>query len=71
MPVVPFRSIDMSDLTESEAAALASLADYRKRESGYSTQQATKPQTLGYGLVDSPVCPVRLDRREVPDLDRL
>ncbi len=54
MPVVPFRSIDMSDLTEGEAAALASLADYRKRESGYSTQQATKPQTLGYGLVDSP-----------------
>jgi len=54
MPVVPFGSLDLSDLTDSEQASLASLADYQKWESGYSTQQSTRPQTLGYGLADSP-----------------
>ena len=43
-----------ADLTETEQAALASLEHYRQWDSGYSTQQATRPQTLGYGLVDSP-----------------
>jgi pimeloyl-ACP methyl ester carboxylesterase len=28
---------------------------YRRWDSGYSTQQASRPQTLGYALVDSPV----------------
>jgi len=54
MPVVSFGGLDMSDLTDGEQASLASLADYQKRESGYSTQQSTRPQTLGYGLADSP-----------------
>jgi epoxide hydrolase len=43
-----------TDHTEAEQAALASLAHYREWDSGYSTQQATRPQTVGYGLVDSP-----------------
>ena len=43
-----------TDHTESEQAALASLVHYQEWDSGYSTQQATRPQTLGYGLVDSP-----------------
>ena len=30
------------------------LAYYQDQDSGYSKQQATRPQTLGYGLVDSP-----------------
>ena len=41
-------------LTDAEQSALASLAHYQQWESGYSTQQATRPQTVGYGLVDSP-----------------
>jgi pimeloyl-ACP methyl ester carboxylesterase len=44
----------LGELTEREQAALESLGHYRRWESGYSTQQATRPQTLGYGLVDSP-----------------
>ncbi|MEM9723903.1 MAG: epoxide hydrolase family protein [Pseudomonadota bacterium] len=40
--------------TEYEAGELARLAKYQKRERGYMIQQGTKPQTLGYGLVDSP-----------------
>jgi pimeloyl-ACP methyl ester carboxylesterase len=55
MPVVPFGSVDKGDLSDAERAALASLADYQKWESGYSKQQSTRPQALGYGLVDSPV----------------
>ena len=42
------------DLTEFEKAGLASLRNYMENEAGYSTQQATRPQTLGYGLADSP-----------------
>lgn len=41
--------------TEEEMAALKSFAYYQKWDSGYSKQQSTRPQTLGYGLADSPV----------------
>ncbi len=34
--------------------ALKGLDHYRRWDSGYSTQQATRPQTLAYGLNDSP-----------------
>ena len=44
----------MGDLTPQEQAAIASMTNYGQWESGYSTQQSTRPQTLGYGLVDSP-----------------
>lgn len=37
-----------------DTAAFAAAKQFRDRESGYATQQATRPQTLGYGLVDSP-----------------
>jgi epoxide hydrolase len=40
--------------TAEEAADLADLKRFRIEEMGYSTQQATRPQTLAYGLVDSP-----------------
>jgi pimeloyl-ACP methyl ester carboxylesterase len=42
-------------VTEDEQAGLASTAEFRKRGSGYSAIQSTRPQTVGYGLVDSPV----------------
>jgi pimeloyl-ACP methyl ester carboxylesterase len=39
-----------------EVATLSrALADYGRWESGYAIQQATRPQTLGYALADSPV----------------
>jgi pimeloyl-ACP methyl ester carboxylesterase len=41
-------------LTEREQAGLASAAEHRRWGTGYSRQQSTRPQTLGYGLVDSP-----------------
>ena len=45
---------DTGDLTPAEQSALDSLTHYQQWDSGYSTQQATRPQTVGYGLVDSP-----------------
>jgi pimeloyl-ACP methyl ester carboxylesterase len=41
--------------TEREQEALDAFTRYTTQEAGYSTQQSTRPQTLGYGLVDSPV----------------
>ncbi len=40
--------------TPAEQRALDGLTYYQQWDSGYSKQQATRPQTLGYGLVDSP-----------------
>ena len=42
------------ELTEPERAALAALDHAAEWEDGYSAQQSTKPQTIGYSLVDSP-----------------
>lgn len=46
---------DLSNPTPEEQAALAALGHYQQWEAGYSKQQSTRPQTLGYGLADSPV----------------
>ena len=45
----------MGDLTDDEKAYLARFNWYRTKDNGYSTQHATRPQTVGYGLADSPV----------------
>ncbi len=42
------------DLTEREISALQGIQYYQDWDSGYSKQQSTRPQTLGYALVDSP-----------------
>ena len=54
LPLVPLGASMMTDLTEREQASLASTAYYARWGSGYSTQQSSRPQTLGYGLDDSP-----------------
>lgn len=46
---------DPENLTDREKTALASAKYYRDWDSGYSKQQSTRPQSVGYGLVDSPV----------------
>jgi pimeloyl-ACP methyl ester carboxylesterase len=46
---------NLDDLTEAEQQALANLQYYNRWDSGYSNQQASRPQTLGYALADSPV----------------
>ncbi len=54
MPLVFPGPDDLADLTPQEQHALQLMAHYQDKESGYSKQQSTRPQTLGYGLVDSP-----------------
>jgi pimeloyl-ACP methyl ester carboxylesterase len=54
MAIAPPGPEDLNDLTPQEQAALDNMAYYSRWGSGYSTQQASRPQTLGYGLVDSP-----------------
>lgn len=55
MPIAPPDPETMSDLTPAEQSALAGMKHYQDWDSGYSKQQATRPQTLGYGLADSPL----------------
>ncbi|MGW0518592.1 epoxide hydrolase family protein [Crossiella sp. NPDC003009] len=43
------------ELTEDEQAKLATLGRYQDELSGYMKIQSTRPQTLSYGLTDSPV----------------
>lgn len=43
------------NMTDFELECLKDVDYYRQFDSGYSKIQATKPQTIGYGLVDSPV----------------
>ena len=59
-----------------ELRAIERLQHYLAWDSGYSTQQKTRPQTLGYGLHDSPVGQLSwileklwawTDHRHVPD----
>ncbi|MDG2005143.1 MAG: alpha/beta fold hydrolase [Novosphingobium sp.] len=46
---------DLSDLSEEEKQAMVGHQHYFDWDSGYSKQQSTRPQSLGYGLNDSPV----------------
>jgi len=41
--------------TDEENAALAALATFRASGFGYFLEQATRPQTIGYALLDSPL----------------
>jgi pimeloyl-ACP methyl ester carboxylesterase len=45
----------MENMSEEEQAQWARFQHYVNEESGYAQIQSTKPQTLGYGLNDSPV----------------
>src|SRR5215207_2929201 len=53
-PLAPPDPATFGDLTDRERAALAALEHAREWDSGYSQEHATRPQTIGYALVDSP-----------------
>ncbi len=54
MPVGRPEPEELASPTPAEVKALGALKHYLDWDSGYSTQQRTRPQTVGYGLVDSP-----------------
>ncbi|MEU2154427.1 epoxide hydrolase family protein [Streptomyces sp. NPDC019396] len=43
-----------AELSERDMAGLAAMKEFQQNEGGYSVIQTTRPQTLGYGLTDSP-----------------
>lgn len=55
MVAAPPNREDRENLTDQEKIMLARLQWYQRKETGFSTQQSSRPQTLGYGLADSPV----------------
>jgi epoxide hydrolase len=46
---------ELADLSETDQARLGKMAKFDDELSGYMKLQATRPQTLAYGLTDSPV----------------
>jgi pimeloyl-ACP methyl ester carboxylesterase len=54
MPLASPTAEALKNPDPAEAKALALMKHYGASESGYSTLQSTRPQTLGYGLADSP-----------------
>jgi pimeloyl-ACP methyl ester carboxylesterase len=55
MPILSPSAEVTQDLTDFEKDAMAGGQYYWDWDSGYSKEQSTRPQTVGYGLVDSPV----------------
>lgn len=55
MPIARPLPDDLAAPSPAEIKALGALQHYQDQDSGYSKQQATRPQSVGYGLVDSPV----------------
>jgi epoxide hydrolase len=55
MPIARPGKDSGGQLTEDEQQTLVEFDEHRKWGTGYSKQQSTRPQTLGYGLIDSPV----------------
>jgi pimeloyl-ACP methyl ester carboxylesterase len=55
MPIARPTKEERANPSEADRAAFAALKEYRDVDSGYSKQQSTRPQTLGYALTDSPV----------------
>ena len=54
MPIGRPLTEDLENPAPDEARALKALQFYQDWDSGYSKQQSTRPQSLGYGLVYSP-----------------
>lgn len=55
LPVITPDPDTLADPLPEELKAIAAFEEYQTWDSGYSKQQSTRPQTLGFGLADSPV----------------
>jgi pimeloyl-ACP methyl ester carboxylesterase len=53
--LVPALNGPMPTNTDEERAAAAQIATFRRTGNGYFVEMATRPQTIGYALLDSPV----------------
>jgi pimeloyl-ACP methyl ester carboxylesterase len=55
LPPLPMPDEERATLTDLERDRVARIEAFMEEEFGYIAIQSTRPQTLGYGLVDSPV----------------
>jgi len=55
MPIARTPKAARENPSEADRRTMDRIRYYNDWDSGYSKQQATRPQSLGYGLVDSPV----------------
>jgi epoxide hydrolase len=55
MPFPPLQEAELAELTASEQARVERISEFLDDEFGYAQIQSTRPQTLAYGLTDSPV----------------
>ena len=55
MPFPPLDDAELAQLTDSEKARVQRIGDFMAEDLGYAQIQSTRPQTLAYGLTDSPV----------------
>ena len=62
-PLAPADPDSSEELTDAERAAMAELGERTRDGSGYSVVQATRPQTIGFALNDSPAMPGRVSAR--------
>jgi pimeloyl-ACP methyl ester carboxylesterase len=53
--LVPALSATMPTHTDEERAAAAQIATFRQSGNGYFVEMASRPQTIGYALLDSPI----------------
>jgi len=53
--LVPALNGPMPTNTDEERAAAAQIATFQKSGTGYFVEMATRPQTIGYALLDSPI----------------
>src|SRR4029450_4406222 len=54
LEIPPYTGPGSRPLSDAERAYLAAMRRWEQTEGGYKAIQSTKPQTLGYGLNDSP-----------------
>jgi len=54
MPIVRPDPAAMNNPTDEEKDGLAGMQHFQEWECGYAIEQRTRPQTIGYGLADSP-----------------
>ncbi len=55
LPPLPLSDEERASLTDLERDRVARVETFMQEEFGYIAIQSTRPQTIGYGLVDSPV----------------
>ena len=55
MPFPPLDDAELAQLTDAEKARVERIVQFLAEGFGYSQIQSTRPQTLAYGLTDSPV----------------